>query len=155
MKKKIYITLERESGNVKIKIKTPQDLENFFKTISGGETEQSQYWKDENGAGLHFYKINDEYAQKIKMVLDGERYFDNFGDGLINSGRTYNNCYNIAPLRTVGIGTKQAVLYSEKFEGASSLELEEYIKQLGLFTKQIWSALINKTKIKSVLTFEI
>lgn len=155
MKKKIYLTLEREKGNIKIKIKTPVELETFFKTISNGETETSTYWKDENGNGLKFYKINPEYAEKIKQVLDGERYFDNFGGGLIDGTRNYNSLYNIAPLRTAGVGGDYMTLCSAKFEGVSSLELEDYIKRLGNFTKSIWSALINKTKIKSVLTFEI
>jgi len=158
MKKKIHITLERDNGNVAIKIKLPKELEEFFKTMSGNKTATSTYWKNDDGVGQSFYVIKPQYQETINKTLNGtssrSQYFDNYGNGLVQSGN-YSAQYNIAPLRTVGASSGYITLKSDRFENVSNLELEQYIQELGRAVKKIWETLINKTKIKSVITFEI
>ena len=158
-KRNIYISLERDNGQIIIKIKAPQELEDFFKKVSNGEIQISTYWKNEAGEAQQFYKISEEYKEAIKKVLGEEDkdYIDNYGNGLIkvdNSRFPYTR-YNIAILRTKGISDGFICLKSEKFESISNLELEDYIRFLGRTTKKLWEILINKTTIKSKITFEI
>jgi hypothetical protein len=160
MKKKINITLDRENGNVNIKIKCPRELEEFFKKISNNETIKSVYWKNENGEPQEFYAMNSDYSEMIQKTLDkiGGRssFFDNYGNGLIGQGLySSSSSYNIAPLRTKGIGSGYVCLRSERFESFSNLELEQYIRELSTAVKTIWETLINKTKIKAIITMEI
>jgi len=157
MRKKIYINLEREAGNICIKIKAPKELEDFYKKVSNSEVQQSTYWKDENGVGQKFYKLSAEYRDLIEKALGSRQsgnYIDEYGNGLVMV-QSYNNKYNIAPIRTVGISSGYVCLKSERFEQISNLELEDYIRELGQAVKKIWETLINKTKIKSVITFEL
>jgi len=153
-KKRIVISLERDKGALKIKMKMPKELEAFFKKISNGEVQQSTYWRNENGEGQTFYNLSDEYNTMIKNILDNKNihFVDNYGSGLV-SGGGYPTKYNIAPLRTKGI-SEGISLVSEKFESVSNLEIEEYICNIGQITKYIWEGLINKTKIKAIITLE-
>ncbi len=153
-KKRIAISLERDKGALKIKMKVPKELEEFFKKISSGETQKSEYWKDENGNGQEFYKVSNDYNTMIKNVLDSKNihFVDNYGSGLVVGGG-HPTKYNIAPLRTKGI-SNGIYLVSDRFENISNLEVEEYIREIGTITKYIWEGLINKTKIKAVITLE-
>lgn len=153
-KKNIHIELERDNGNIAIKIKAPKELEDFFKKVSGDKIAKSIYWKNGVGEGQDFYEVSEEYKEAIENCLSNENYIDNYGNGLLNGDR-YNRKTNIAPLRTKGLSEGYVVLKSNKFENISNLELEEYVRSLGRITKKIWETLINKTIIKSKITFEL
>lgn len=153
-KRNILINLERNNGNIAIKIKAPKELEQFFAKVSDNKTAKSIYWKDEKGEGQDFYEINEEYKATIEGCLDSESYLDSYGNGLM-SNENYRRKINIAPLRTKGISAGWVCLKSDKFENISNLELEDYVRGLGRITKKIWETLINKTSIKSKITFEL
>jgi hypothetical protein len=155
MKKKIiHIELERDNGNIAIKIKAPKELEDFFKKVSEDKTAKSIYWKNGVGEGQDFYEVSEEYKETMEKCLVNESYIDNYGNGLLGGDR-YARKINIAPLRTKGLSEGYVVLKSDKFENISNLELEDYIRSLGRITKKLWETLINKTNIKSKITFEL
>ena len=153
-KRNILINLERDNGNIAIKIKAPKELEDFFKKVSGDKTAKSIYWKNEAGEGQEFYEISEEYKETIEGCLSSEGYIDNYGNGLLG-GERYSRKINIAPLRTKGLSAGFVCLKSDKFENISNLELEDYVRSLGRITKKLWETLINKTNIKSKITFEL
>ncbi len=146
-KKILYITLERENGNLFIFIKVPEEIESFFKELSKGKTKQSEVWLTPDNKGAEFYLLTPQYEEMEKKI--NSMFFNDYGSGLINGDRI-----NLAPLRTVGasMGVK---LKSDRFSQMPNLDLEFYIRELGRGVKNLWESSISKEKIKGVLTFEI
>ena len=146
-KKKIYITIEKEKNQVYLTLKVPEEIEDYYKSASKGNVKKSGTWFKEDGSPAEFYAITDELVQ-YERNLDSYSFSD-FGTGLLNSGR-----FNTAILRCVGASDK-VIIKSENFNIVSNMELEEYVRRVGLFVKRFWETTISKQKIKSVISYEL
>ena len=147
IKKKMIFNLKKEGKDTFIYLKIPEELENFYKNLSKGETSKSGFWLLENGEGAEFYNLNQEYEKEEKKNIG--YVFNNYGSGLFDGEKI-----NLAFLRTLG-ASKGIKIKSEKFEAISGMELEFYIRELGNFTKRIWEHFINKKEVRAVISFEI
>ena len=149
--KKISITLERKNEDVIISLKIPFELEKFFKKISNNESQKSSKWLIVGDTGAKFYKLNDEYL-RIERKISSTNYssFNDYGDGLIRDG----NRINLALLRTVG-ASKGVKLRCHNSWDIDNLDMENYVRNLGLFTKKFWEQVIMRQKLKAIISFEL
>jgi len=147
MDKKIEITLERSSEGSSIYLKIPKKMEVFFAKLSKNEIKESEVWKYANGNGAKFYILSKNYQDFERKLGNGSVYND-YGDGLIR-----NETINLAPLRSVG-AWKGVELKSDRFVG-NNMDLEFYVRELGVYAKKIWENIIAKKKIKALITFEV
>ena len=154
-KKKITITLERKNDNVFLHLKIPIELERFFRKISNNETQKSIKWFSDINSNINtaakFYKLTQEY-QRIERKVNNNtnlNFFNDYGDGLIRDGSI-----NLALLRTVG-ASKGVKLYCDRSWGIDNMDLENYVRHLGLFTKKLWEQVITRQKLKAIISFEI
>ncbi len=147
VKKKIYITLEKDAMGISISLKIPEEIEEYYKSLSKGELQLSKGWFLKKGSGAPFYKLNEDALRNEKRI-DSDTFSD-FGNGLLR-----NDDINTAILRTVG-ASEGIKITSEHFSSVNNIDLEYYVKRLGSFTKRLWETSISKKVIKSVITFEI
>ena len=161
MKKKLKITLERNGGEIKIKVKIPKEIEELYKNQAQGKTRISQVWKDEQGNGLKFYlsggAVNETGTEtetterRISYIRETDyRYFNDFGQGLIDGNRI-----NLAILRSVGASEGICLKAETSIIGNGNLDLEHYIRELGVYVKELWERSISKQKITAKITFEL
>lgn len=146
-KRKMFITLENDVEGVVIHIKVPDEIEHYYKSISHDEKQQSINWVDaQTGKGVSFYKLRLELNEAERKI---ERdVFSDFGNGILR-----NDAINTAILRVVGIS--KGIKIKGKGFNVNNVELEYYVKRLGLFVKKLWETSISKRTIKSVITFEL
>ncbi len=145
-KRKAYIEITKETGNIFINLKIPLEIEEFFKSVSGGETQESNAWYSK-GKGVIFYKQTKEIEKKLTDIED--YVFSDYGSGLMR-----DNFINVSILRSVG-ASKGIKINSKAFSSFTNADLQEYVRRLGLYIKKLWESNISSTKIKSVITFEI
>ena len=145
--RKIKIELKRKGNITTICLKCPKEIEEFFKNLSNGDTQESEVWTTDNKK-TEFYTLNDEYkALERNLNLD---IFNNYGTGLMSA----TGEINIAPLRTKGVSKgKGIVLSSHHFSGLNNLDLEHYVRKLGLATKKLWANVIGEKKVSAEITF--
>ncbi len=144
-KEVIDIGLVKEGLNTVMTIKVADELETYFKTLAGNDTEQSSKWLDKNNRGLYFYKKVEAMSQKVGSV----QVMDNFGNGLFDdqTGRI-----NVALIRTVGaskgisIKTQGLMTYSE---------METYIKELATWVKGFYEEQMRPAEIKAKISMEV
>lgn len=148
-KKKITITLERKNDNVIIHLKIPFELERFFQRISNSEIKKSSKWFLAKNTHAQFYGLTEEY-QRIERKVNPSMSFNDYGDGLIRDG----NRINLALLRTVG-ASKGVKLHCAGSWGVDNMDLENYVRNLGMFTKKFWEQVIERQKLKAIISFEI
>jgi len=147
MKKKLYITLERDNKGINIYLKIPQEFEDYFSELSKGEIKISNCWKYSNGEGAKFYTLTDEYQEMERKFTYNS--FNSYGDGLIKDEKI-----NLAMLRSVG-ASQGISIYSNKFLPIDNMDFERYIRELGSYAKKIWESFISKKKLKAIITFEL
>ena len=147
-KKKIYLTLERNKGQIKLRVKVPAEMEEFFSELSENKSQASTRWLDAIGEGVKFYTLTEEY-QALEQKLTLSSIFNDFGESLLRD----RDRINLAPLRVVG-ASKGITITCKKFTAITNLDFEYYIKELGRAAKQLWENCIAKQRINAVLTFE-
>lgn len=155
--KKITITLERKQDRINFVLKVPSEIEEYYKSISGGETQQSTMWLkdvvDSNSVvvseGVSFYKLTEKTERIAQSLSTFYPCFDDFGAELLNGDRI-----NLAPLRTVG-ASEGVVMYSNRFDNVNMIDFEMYIKKLGSLTKMLWLDYIGDKQVKAVISFEL
>jgi hypothetical protein len=145
-KRKAYIEITRETGEIFISLKIPSEIEEFFKTTSNGDVQQSEAWFQKD-KGVMFYKQPAELEKKLLEIDD--YVFSSYGFGLMKNGKI-----NVAILRSVGV-SKGIKIHSKGFESFSNADLQDYVRKLGLYIKILWESNVSTTRIKSVITFEI
>ena len=146
-KKKLIITLSKTTAGTLVELKVPAEIEAFFKEASGGKTKCSQMWHTKDGKPAEFYYQTPELEGKLSR-LDTDTFSD-FGHDLIEGYKV-----NVAILRTCG-ASKGVKLLSKNFNTISNAELQNYSTRLGKYGAKLWENCISKTKIKSIITFEI
>lgn len=154
-KKQITLTLERSQDKVKLVLRVPKEVEDYYKAISDGETQRSNVWflesESDNPIGAQFYKLTDKTAKIADSLSRYYPCFDNFGAELLDGERI-----NLAPLRTVGASSeKGVVIYSNRFDSVNMIDFEAYIKRLGALTKMLWLDYIGSKQVKAVISFEL
>jgi len=148
-KRKMWIKLDRENGNVVLNLRVPQEIEDYYKTISGGEIQVSSKWSFSDGAPVKFYKLSEE-AIKLERRVDNQTFSD-YGNGLVDS-----DYINTAMLRTVGVSSKKGVkIMSKHFNNTSNTDLKYFLDRFGLFVKLLWENSISRKKIQALITYEI
>ena len=150
MVKKIKIELKRSNVGFTLKIKTPKEIEDFYKNKSSEEIRESTIWQND-GSPSRFYKISDDLLSKESSLVFSNDYnsTNNYGSRLIDSSKI-----NIGVLRTVGISNGVSIS-SVKFSDYTTSEMELYVRQLGIMVKKLYEELIKKINVKAVITFEI
>ena len=147
IKRKVFITIEKQVGKVIVSLKVPDEIEDFFRKASKGVNKTSTNWKTADDEDVKFYNQPSELERQLTALDD--YCFSDYGSGLINGSRI-----NVAILRTVG-ASKKIDITCETFASISNAELENYVRRLGLYIKKLWETAIATTKIKSVITYEI
>lgn len=148
--KKVNITLERDNGVVKLLIKIPKEVEDYFSNLSGGVQKISKVWLKEDGSGCKFYQVTPAYEVIEKRLSTEGRVFNDFGELLIGS----NEAVNLAPLRTVG-ASEGVTLVCGGFASIDNLTFEYYIKQLAIIVKGLLENCIAKKKIVAEITYKV
>lgn len=154
-KQTLQINLDRRDNIVKIYLKVPPLLEDFFKKASNGKIEQSSVWQDSQGQPIKYYAMNTAGWKKLDTLIKehGLTAFNDFGDGLFRKeGGT--EVPNIAPLRIVGVGSGKAFT-TGSFQSLDNLYLKDYVQKLGIITRDIWNAFIGEEKIRATISFEV
>lgn len=148
-KRKMWIKLDRENGNVVLNLRVPQEIEDYYKTISGGEMQTSSKWVFADNTPVKFYKLSEE-ALKLEKRTDNQTFSD-YGNGLVDS-----DYINTAMLRTVGVSSKKGVeIMSKHFNNTSNIDLKYFLDRFGLFVKLLWEGSISRKKIQALITYEI
>lgn len=144
--RKAYVELKKEAGKIYISFKIPEEIENFFKSVSEEKVKKSSAWfKGEEG--VDYYAQPEELETKLTSI--DSYVFSDFGSGLIRDGKI-----NVAILRCVG-SSKGVKINSDGFSAVSNAELQDYVKRIGMYIKKLWESNISSTTIKSTITFEL
>lgn len=152
LKEAINIVLQKNGMDVVLKLKVAPEIEDYFKRVASGEssrfedvthTEQSSKWLDESGTGLKFYIKSEKMGNKVP----GIDVIDNFGNGLIDSGRI-----NVALLRTVGASNEITIQTNDLL---SYEEMKSYIEDLANWTRAFYENVLRPAEIRVSVGFDV
>jgi hypothetical protein len=132
-------------------VKIPKEIEDFFANASTG-TDTSSYWTDKDNNGQNFYRISDDMRAKLQNLnLNSNGFINEYGNGLLASNN--DNKINIAPLRTIG-ASKGVWLHCTNINDRN-IDFDYYLRELGLFSKELFENLIANRKVKAEIVFEL
>jgi hypothetical protein len=139
----INITLEKNGMDILLKLKVAEEVEAFFKNASNGNTEQSNYWLDEENNGVIFYLKSEKVAHKVPSI----EVIDNFGSELIREGKI-----NVALLRSVGASQGVTIKCNDLL---GYEEMKVYIEQLALWTRSFYETTMRPAQISAQIAFDV
>lgn len=152
-KEKLIITATKEGNELAIYIKAPEKVEKYYQNLKVGE-QQSVNWKNDNGEGINFYTMTNEYLTEERTFLEtkNHRVYSDFGSSLVRS-RSASNEINIALLRAKGI-SEGITFHASNFR-VGAQDLETFVKELAVILKVLIQDKIGKKTVKAMITYEI